>query len=930
MKNNYFIKQNQKQLFALNKAFLSVFVALVLMLFANLEVSAQACNPKLRVTITTEDATTSTASNAKIRVSGLPGLDYKLNFSTGSSFGTPLLGTNTAYSALTSGYLSQALATPAAAPGDQYTIRIFRNDESCYTDTTITLPYVHFEEAPTYADIEVTIAKNPTGDVALDSYVDVYFSVRNTGTQNATGVAVTVSAALGLTYVSDSLGLGAYSNGTGIWTLGNLNMGQTVLLKVRYQVTARGVKEIKAWNSALNQIDIDSDPATNATIQDDQGYSCVSTYQDWCTADEYTVSLLDYSGIQWFMNGNPISGNTANYEVTVAGPLIIKGVGVFSYTMNYGGSCPATGCCPIEVRPGLPPDQAAITDKFICFGDAIPRVASGNLENGPFLSDQGVYNWQWFNNNGANNPGSAAIAGQTDSVLTALPTAIGVYNYKLVARQTNHTSCADSVNVSITINEIPLPVATVNSPVCQEDTIFLRVTSNAIAGLNYSWAGPSSYASAVQNPQILDAQASKAGDYVVTLSYAAVGATCLNRDTVNLVVNPIPAPPNAIDTVYCQDIVAVRMSALATGDSLGWYPNTYFYGQTAAVYSQVGRNRGPIPNTHNAQTLRYFVTQFDANRCESHPDTLDVRIDPRPIRPVVADLAYCENYTTDPLAATRIDNNNYILRWYNPTGAALPTGDTLVVAQQAATAIANNDYIAPPNAPVGLQFYYVSQFNTTTGCESDKSRIQVDIKDTPNVPVVSDIVQCQDDTPTALAYTADPGNTIMWYWNGASQAAAPVPPTTIPGGTYAYVTQTSAYTRPDGTPLACESPQDPILVTINPKPVADLITVSSTCIGLASQNNGQLILTRYRDSDVVSWNAGSTYGAATPSAFATPLTGGVFATSLANPATTTPQPYTVRVRNSFGCQIDVTENLVGRDCLCPGGFCEPATVTKTR
>jgi hypothetical protein len=122
-----------------------------------------------------------------------------------------------------------------------------------------------------------------------------------------------------------------------------------------------------------------------------------------------------------------------------------------------------------------------------------------------------------------------------------------------------------------------------------------------------------------------------------------------------------------------------------------------------------------------------------------------------------------------------------------------------------------------------------------------------------------------------------------------------------------------------------------ITVTVNPKPVAEVIAVNSLCIGSVTQNNGKLILTRYRNSDQVSWNSGTPYNSGSATAFAVvpANSNGTFATGLANP-TTASQDYTVRIKNSFNCTIDRTATLTKVDCGCPGGYCEPATVTKVK
>ena len=121
-----------------------------------------------------------------------------------------------------------------------------------------------------------------------------------------------------------------------------------------------------------------------------------------------------------------------------------------------------------------------------------------------------------------------------------------------------------------------------------------------------------------------------------------------------------------------------------------------------------------------------------------------------------------------------------------------------------------------------------------------------------------------------------------------------------------------------------------IPVTIDPKPVATVIAVNSLCIGTVSQNNAKLILTRYRNSDeVIQYNTGSTITGTTLPILTKPYSGGLFASNLANP-TTASQDYAVRIKNSYGCSIDRVATLTKTDCGCPGGYCEPATITKTK
>lgn len=972
MENNY-LKTRFASVFDKDRKMWTQLLILVsLMLFAHLSTYAQPCSPDLAMTITTYDASAETVSDAKIRISGITNNNYKVGISPGATYTGPAFAGLGIYSTLTNGFVEETLAAPTAAPGTQYTVRVFNETGSCFTDSTFYLPYVNYNYAPTYVDLEATITRSPGGDVPLGSTVTLTVAVKNSGTDDATGVIYQVGSAVDLTLISNSTLAGTFVAGTGVWTIGNIAAGATVSLQLTYTVDSRGIKEITAEATALDQVDLDSSPVANSIVEDDEAQICITTHRDFCNGDEYTFSLVrgDYTGVVWQRSTNngaswtTITGSTADYEVLTSGPsagaLVIKSVGDYKYYRDSSNlSCGYEGCCPIKVIPGLPPILTTPTDQVICFGQPSPLIASANTQTGytatshttygipvridtlgtipGFLADQGVFNYQWYNNNGPSNPGVAPIAGNDSLVLQTLPTTAGIYNYRLISVQDGHESCTDTTEVEFIINEIPIVAASSNTPICQEDTIELASRNNAVNNsinpfppASFQWWGPATFTSSDSVTTILNAQEPMEGEYFVRAFYTANGLECADTTSIQVVINPLPDIPNAIDTVYCQNIAEKRLSALLipspashNGDSLRWYegPTLYQFTDKPDTTTRIGYNVGPYANTSVAAgQYTWYVTQVDGLGCQSHPDTLVVRIDAKPPVPTVKDFAFCQDYPTTPLTATA-SVGSYGLIWYGEDKSNIP-GDTSAT------------YAAPPYDSVGTFTYWVSQYNTVSGCQSDTIDFDVFIKDTPDGPAVVEPVYCLNETAVPLVATpvitntvSNALNTLTWYWNGGTQPTAPTPLTTLAGATWAYVTQTTLYELPGIDTLSCESQQSPLKITVNPLPVASVIPVSALCIGTTSQNDGMLILTRYRDSDQAAWNIGSTV-AATPTFAAIPSTG-IIASSLPNPASAS-QDYSVRVINTFGCTIDVTVPLVAKDCTCPGGYCEPATVTKTK
>jgi RHS repeat-associated protein len=76
------------------------------------------------------------------------------------------------------------------------------------------------------------------------------------------------------------------------------------------------------------------------------------------------------------------------------------------------------------------------------------------------------------------------------------------------------TGCSNTASRSITVNANPSVTAGCNSPVCDSSTLQLTSTES----YTYSWSGPSSFTSNVQNPQRTNVNSSMAGTYSVTVT----------------------------------------------------------------------------------------------------------------------------------------------------------------------------------------------------------------------------------------------------------------------------------------------------------------------------------------------------------------------------------------------------------------------------
>lgn len=123
---------------------------------------------------------------------------------------------------------------------------------SCYTSvnnaSVISVDQSDTNSSNDYDSASITVnCASPSADLALVKTVDktqvlagdtltYTLTLRNTGGTDATDVEITDQLPTGVTYVSHSASQGSYIAGTGIWAVGTVAMGTTVVLTINVSV----------------------------------------------------------------------------------------------------------------------------------------------------------------------------------------------------------------------------------------------------------------------------------------------------------------------------------------------------------------------------------------------------------------------------------------------------------------------------------------------------------------------------------------------------------------------------------------------------------------------------------------------------------------------------------------------------------------------
>ncbi|WP_125723033.1 PKD domain-containing protein [Flavobacterium ustbae] len=125
------------------------------------------------------------------------------------------------------------------------------------------------------ADLSLQKTVSPT-TVSIGDNVIFTIRVTNSGPNNASGITVSEQLPSGYTYVSDNGG-GKYNRTTGVWTIGNLNNGNSIALQITAKVNVAPAANYvnTAEVRTANQIDPDSTPG-NGLPEDDMSSATVN------------------------------------------------------------------------------------------------------------------------------------------------------------------------------------------------------------------------------------------------------------------------------------------------------------------------------------------------------------------------------------------------------------------------------------------------------------------------------------------------------------------------------------------------------------------------------------------------------------------------------------------------------------------------------
>ncbi len=347
----------------------------------------------------------------------------------------------------------------------------------------------------------------------------------------------------------------------------------------------------------------------------------------FCTGGSVTLTSSSATGNQWFLNGNPLGGETGQQYVANAN-------GNYTVVVTDGNSCSSAPSAATTVTVNPTPSTPTITPSgptTFCAGGSVTLTSSSASGN------------QWFLNG---NP----IGGQTAQQYVA--NANGSYT---VVVTTSGCPSAASTATNVIVNPLPsTPTITPSGPTtfCQGGSVTL--TSSSATGnqwfLNGNPLGGETGQQYVANAN---------GNYTVVVTD---GNNCSSAPSAatTVTVNPIPSTPTITPggpTTFCQGGSVTLTSSSASGNQ--WFLNgNPIGGQTAQQY---------VANANGNYTV--IVT---TSGCSSAPSAAtNVVVNPTPPTPTITPSAtsFCSGGGSVTLTSSSASGNQWLLNG-NPLGGA--------------------------------------------------------------------------------------------------------------------------------------------------------------------------------------------------------------------------------------------------------------------
>jgi gliding motility-associated-like protein len=504
------------------------------------------------------------------------------------------------------------------------------------------------------------------------------------------------------------------------------------------------------------------------------------------------------SGIWSKFAGTGIIANTNLYNTWMNN--LSEGANSFIWTLSSQyGICPSSKDT-LTVTVDLSPAKAnAGADQYYC------NVISSNLIHAN-VPTKGAGIWNVIKTPGGIPPIITPSKNSNDIYVNVNSGNEGRYDLEW---RIQNGACISADSVIIDFGLPPSPADA--GP--NRDTCGLEIDLNAVApkigwGTWRQISGPGfiNFQTGINDPKAhIQVGSGQEGTYRIEWKVASGSCPVNNSniDTVTVVFRPKPLPPVVADIANCgPDSFTFTTTLNVNANVNRWYD--------AAVMGNRLKEAQVYTTPYLFNTRIYYVSGFNSiSQCESNRVPITAIVNVIPSLPVASDTVHCGSSAFT--LRSYISVNGTENRWY----ADSVTNTILSKSKNYITPVLNSS-----------KSYYVSGYDSITGCESKRREIKVIIHNIPLLPTGSDMASCGKGQLLLTAQTGTYGNTVRWY---DSIANGTLKETNLQFYTPTIDSTVSYFISSFNDSTGCESTRKEIKAIILPVPEPPLVQDLSSC-----------------------------------------------------------------------------------------------------
>lgn len=267
------------------------------------------------------------------------------------------------------------------------------------------------------------------------------------------------------------------------------------------------------------------------------------------------------------------------------------------------------------------------------------------------------------------------------------------------------SGCTNDSSVTVVEDNTPPSAPMVSDTGTCEGSSNVPLTAT---GTNIKWYDDAALTNQVGSGDTYTPAVSASGDYVYYVTQTGSNGCESDAASVIYSIYELPGKPDTQDESICYGEPNPFLQAYPSNSDF----DIHWYNTSDSLLSVSDSYK---PSQTDIGTYEFGVTQVDMNGCESEQEEAYFTINDIPSAPVVEEDTLEVCYGSDNKSFVAYGDN---IKWYN--------------SEPPANSIAEGNIFTPDENATGTYTYYVTQSNSSSGCESDYTEVTYIILPNPD------------------------------------------------------------------------------------------------------------------------------------------------------------------------------------------------------